>query len=121
MSIEQAGERTGVVRQVAVHLHQRLVAPLQAPAECAAIGAAEPRLGRPAHHLYGLQLSCHCIGDLGGAVGAVVVDDQHGGRGHSLAQPAQDHRYRRRLLVGGNDDQGAHPRTVRSSRPAGAR
>ncbi len=75
-SASRSAEDRRVVGEVGVHLHQRLVALGQAELEALPVGAAEPGLGRPAQHLDAAQLVGQGLGQIGRAVGAVVVDHE---------------------------------------------
>ncbi len=61
---------------VSVHFDQDVVAVAQSPVETGHIGCAEAVLGVAVEHVHARIGRCDPIGDLPGAVGARVVDDQ---------------------------------------------
>ena len=73
---QQGRERRGVVGQVGVHLDEPVVAAVEAHAEAVAVGVAEAVLLRAHEHVDLAELGAGGPGEVGGAVGAVVVDDE---------------------------------------------
>src|SRR6187200_379798 len=74
---EEGGEPLGRVRQVSVHLHDRVVRPAQGPSEPGAVGGAEAFLLRTREQVDAV-LECGVVGDpCSRAVGAAVVHDEH--------------------------------------------
>ena len=104
----QRRQRGGVVREVGVDLDAGVVAALEAPGEAGPVRAAEPGLGGPLEQVHVGQLGRDLLHDLGGAVGAAVVDHQHTGAGQALVDPAQHPLDVLRLVVGRNDHQRSH-------------
>ena len=94
--------------EVGVHLEDVVVALREGILEAGEVGGAEPQLARTVQDVdpagaRALQL----VGDLPGPIRRVVVDDQHGeialgeNRADQVGQILA-------LVVGGNNDQGAH-------------
>src|ERR1700737_1571783 len=73
------------VTAVGVHLHQRRVLPVQPPSEAGQVCRPQPILGGPVHDVdsFGVGRG-QLVGELSGAVGAAVVDDQYMHVGTSL-------------------------------------
>ena len=101
---EQAGEVGGVVREVGVDLDHDVEAAGDADRVAGAVRAAEPELAGPAQHLDPAELGAERFGLLGGAVGAVVVDDEDVGVGHRLADTAHEQLDVLGFLVGRDGD-----------------
>jgi hypothetical protein len=74
------------VGEVGVDLHQHVGAGVDGPAEPLPVGRAEPAPAVAHHDVDPAELGVEASGDLGGAVGAVVVDDDHADAGDGLAQ-----------------------------------
>ena len=97
--------------EVGVHLHHVARAVVERVAKAGQVGGADPVLLGAVQHLHPVALGGEPIGDLAGAVGRAVVDDQDlvgpivGSREHL----ARGGRYRLdvlRLVVGGEDQPG---------------
>ena len=67
--------------EVDVHRHDDVVALVEGDGEALPVGAAEALLAGPAKSLIWPELGGRLLDELGGAVGAVVVDDQDVGVG----------------------------------------
>src|SRR5581483_8226115 len=87
-----------------------LVAALDAGRETGAVRAAEPGLLLAHHHVDVAELLAELLGKLGGAVRAVVVDDEDVGAGRRRADALEQLADVGGLLVGRHDDQDAHGR-----------
>jgi hypothetical protein len=87
--VEQGGQVLGGVRSVGVHLDDELVVALQRAGEPGQVGGAEPVLARPVQHADARVRGGHLVGQLAGAVGARVVDDEHLGVGYGGVQTRQ--------------------------------
>ena len=99
--LEQPRQVGGVMGEVGVHLQHQAGAGLERPVESGDVGGAEAFLARAAQDLDLLVPGREPLGDLPGAVGRVVVDDQHPARGRHLGQDRLDDRLDiRRLVVG---------------------
>ena len=70
------GQVAGVVRQVGVHLEEQVGAAGQRVAKAGDVGLAEALLAGAVQHLDVGVLAGQAVGQLAGAVGRVVVDDQ---------------------------------------------
>jgi hypothetical protein len=77
------------VGEVGVHLDTGVEPVVEAPPEPGPVGAPEARLAVPTEQLDSSDLLPQRFGDLGGAVGATVVDDQHGGLGERVTNAPQ--------------------------------
>ncbi len=97
---------------VGVHLDDHPVAGLQGPDEARQVGGAEPLLALAVQDVHVVVAGREFVGELAGAVGAVVVRDQDVGLGHRRADPADDQPDVLRLVVGRNDHQGCTERPV---------
>ena len=95
------------VRAVGVHLAEDLVVALQAPLEAGEVGAEQAALALPVQDVDVVVGRGQLVGLLAGAVGAVVVDDEHVHLGLGGAQPRGDEGQVAQLVVGRDDDQGA--------------
>ena len=73
---EQARQVGGVVGEVGVHLDDEICAARQRLAKARDVGGAETLLARPVKHRDVLVRRCEPLGDLPGAVGRGVIDDQ---------------------------------------------
>ena len=91
--------------EVGVHLADELCAARQRLAKAGDVGRAEALLARPVEHRDVRVLGRQPVGDLPGAVGRGVVDDQHvAGRVQALAHRGDDGLEVRGLVVGGEDE-----------------
>ena len=90
----------GEMLPVAVHLDHVVVAALERIYEARLDCAADSEVEGVAQHT-----SSGLAGELAGAVGRAIVDDQHVERGDLLANRGDDYHDRLRLVVRGNDDQ----------------
>ena len=63
--------------EVAVHLDHQARAAVQRAAEAVAVGRPDPLLARAAQHADARVLAADRLGEVGGAVGGGVVDDEH--------------------------------------------
>ena len=102
--------------EVGVHLQHQAGAGLERPVESGDVGGAEAFLVRPPQNLDLLVPGGEPLGDLPGAVGRVVVDDQHPARGRHLGQHRLDDRLdvrppRRRSGARATPDLLTQPRT----------
>src|SRR5262249_34188967 len=82
---QHGGEVAGVVAEVGVHGHQVVVAGLQRVAHAGDDGRAQAELARP---VYGVDVGVgggELVGQLPGAVGRVIVEDEDVRRGDRLA------------------------------------
>ena len=84
--------RGGIVRQVGVHLHDDVVAALDADREAGAVRASpSPIFSVRTQHVDLPELVVpRLVGQLGGAVGAVVVDDEDVDVGRGGADALQE-------------------------------
>ena len=87
---DEAGQRARVVREVGVDLHEQLVAAVDADREAGAVRVAETDLLGPPEHVDAPELGAGLLGEIGGAVGAVVVDDEHVGVRRGRAQALEE-------------------------------
>ncbi len=99
------GTSVGLVGEVRVHLHDALGAELERPAEPGDVRGAEALLARSVEHRDPLVLGREAVGDVAGAIGGIVVDDEDPG---ALGR-RREHRGNQRLevvrfVVGGHDD-----------------
>jgi hypothetical protein len=76
---DEAWEVGRVVGQVGVHLDDQLRAGRQRLAEAGEVGAAEAVLARAVQDADVAVVAGELVGQLAGAVGRGVVDDEHGG------------------------------------------
>ena len=114
---QQPGQVLRPVRAVGVHLDDHVVAVLQRPAEAGDVGAAEARLLCPVHDLdvrVGLR---ELVGEVPGAVGAVIVDHQQVRVGDGFPDPAGDDLQVLPLVVRRHDDDHAPSCPGRVLRP----
>ena len=73
---QQGRDHLRVVRQIGVHLDEDVVAPVEPPGESGPVGGAQARGLGAAQHADAAELTCERFGEIGGAVGAGVVDDE---------------------------------------------
>ncbi len=97
--------------EVGVHLHHVARAVVERVAKAGEVGRADAVLLGAVQHLHPVVLGGQPIGDLAGAVGRAVVDDQHAqalGRGAAqrLAGGGDDRLDVLGLVVGGQDQPG---------------
>ena len=114
---EKVGERGRVVLQVAVHLHEGVEPTMQAPREPVPVGAAEARLARPPQHVDPPELLTDSEGEVSGAVGAGVVDDQDVGLTVRVTNAPEHGGDVLGLLVGRKDDEDLHGRAAYGTTP----
>jgi hypothetical protein len=105
--VEQPADVGGVVGSVGVHLADRVVARCERPGEARTVGGAEAGFGWPVQHVHAVVALGEPIRDIPGAVGGVVVDDEHVGAGRP-AHRFDDAAQRRRLVVRRDDDDRSH-------------
>jgi hypothetical protein len=106
--VQQRRQPVRRVRQVGVHLDQRVIAPLQPPGEPGPVGRPQPLLARPLQQLHpGLVLAAP-LHQLGRPVGAAVVDHQHVHPRVGQQHPVQHLDHRVGLVVGRNHHQRPH-------------
>ena len=86
---QEQREHGGVVGEVGVHLAHDVVALVQRVTEPVAVGGAQAGLARSVQHLDAAQLLGRLLGQLAGAVGAVVVGDDDVQVGHRVTDGAQ--------------------------------
>ncbi len=107
----------GIVREVGIHRHDRLVSVGEGDGEAVAVRGPEALLAGTMEHRDPAELAGHALGELAGSVRAVVVDDQDGGGGARIPQGPQHPHDVLRLFVGGEHDDATHGR--RDYRPVG--
>ncbi len=105
---EQFGHALRLVRQVGIHLHHDVVVVLDGPVEPRLVGGPQTGLPGPTEHMDPAQLPACGFGDVGGAVGAVVVDHEHLGRRRHPTDALDDLGDVVGLVVGGHDHDRAH-------------
>ncbi len=115
--VEQAGEVGGVVREVGVHLEHVGAAVVERVAKTGEVGGADAVLLGAVQHLDPFVLGSEAVGDLAGAVGRAVVDDEHAkalGRGLRQNRPggSNDGLNILGLVVGGKDQPGVLGRGI---------
>ena len=93
--LQQAGEVGGIVGEVGVHLHHVARAVVERVAEAGEVGGPDAVLLGAVEHLHPVVLGGELVGELAGAVGRAVVDDEHA---KALGRGAGEH------LAGGRDD-----------------
>ena len=94
----------GQVRAVRVHLHDHVVTALQRPAEPGDVSLAQARLFRPVQDLYVRVGLGQLVGDVTGAIRAVVVHHEQVSLRQRGPDPARDRLQVLPLVVGGHDD-----------------
>ncbi len=102
---EQRGEVLRGVRAVGVHLDDDLVLAGQRVPEAVEVGGAEAVLAGAVQDADPLVGGGEGVGELAGAVGAGVVDDEDVGVGQRGVQPRDGGTEVLPLVVGGNHDQ----------------
>src|SRR5690606_19317467 len=100
----------GGVTAVGVHLHEHRVAVLEPPPETGDVGGTETVLLGAVQHRDALVGGGEFVGEVTGAVGAAVVDDEDVGVRQRSVQPRDDPTEVLPLVVGRNDHQGASAR-----------
>ena len=118
--VEQPVQLFGRVAAVGVHLDQHRVLATQTPREAGQVRRAQTVLGGAVHDVHAVRVGQgQLVGQLAGAVGAAVVDDQDVHVGTARRARADDQRQVLPLVVRGDDDQRAltwaFPRGVRAS------
>ena len=104
--VDQHREVAGIVREVGVHLDERLVARGQTVLEAELVRGTEPgRPGAPDDRDVTRRRRGEAVDDLGGAVVAAVVDDEDVGRRDRALDAAQHGGDVRRLVESGDDDE----------------
>ena len=88
--VDQRRQHGRVVLEVGVHLDEDVVALLEAPGEAGPVGRAEPGLLGAAQDVDRAVLGAPLLGQVGGAVGAAVVDDEDARRGGVLPDQVED-------------------------------
>ena len=106
--LHEPGQDCGVVREVGVDLDHQLVPALDADREARPVRLAETLLRRPVQHVDLSELLAHLLGELGGAVGAPVVDDEDVCLRQRGPRPTEELLDVDRFVVGGRDDQRPH-------------
>ena len=122
--LQQTRQVGRVVGEVGVHVGDQLRPARQRLPEPGHVRGPEAPLGRPVQDGDVLAIACEPIGDLAGAVGRRVVDDQESPRGRQLLERRGDDRLDvGGLVVGGNDEPDArvlrHPRMLFAARLGG--
>src|SRR5207302_7101780 len=102
---EELGQRGRIVRQVSVDLDDDVVTTFEPYRESGAYGVADADLARPAQHLDVPEPRADLVGEIGRAVGTVVVDDEDVGVGRGRARAVQELDDVLRLLVRGSHDE----------------
>ena len=74
---DQVGHAARVVRKIAVHLANVVIAALEGPVKAGKIGTTEALLLRAMEHVHPIVLDGQTIGDLARAVGRAIVDHEH--------------------------------------------
>ena len=105
-----SGSTRGIVGEVDVHRHDDVVALVEGDGEALAVGAAETLLARPAQQLDLTVVGRHLLDQGGGAVRAVVVDDEDVGVGDGRAHGPQERGHVLPLVVRRQDDDRARHR-----------
>ena len=100
---EHLWQCTGVMREVSIDLNQGIESLTESPREARPVGAAETRLFSPSEHVDRPELSLDRLGNLGGTVGAAIVDDQDH-RLWSMPTHRPQHDLNVHALVVGRDD-----------------
>jgi hypothetical protein len=95
------------VREVRVHLDERLVVAFERPAIAGDVGGSQTHLPRAMHRVDALVPAGQLVDDAPGPVRRVVVHDQHVRRGHRGVDLREQLRDVLGLVVGRNDDQAA--------------
>jgi hypothetical protein len=90
------------MRTVRIHLHDRVVAPIQSRLEARDVRGSKARLPGTVEHMNLLVRSSELVGDPPGPVGAVVIDDEQVRAGHRRPNAARDGTYIFFLVIGGN-------------------
>jgi hypothetical protein len=97
------------VGEVTVHLEHELGAVGERTAEAGEVGRPEALFARPVEDVDEGKLRCEPVGDLAGAVGRAVVDDEHAVLRPKHRAERVHHRLEVLLLVvGGQADRCAH-------------
>ena len=86
--LDQERDLGRVVREVGVHLDDEIRAPGKGVIEPGDVGGAEALLRRSVKHLDVVTLGREAVGDLAGAVGRVVVDDEDAASGGRCSRAA---------------------------------
>src|SRR5690606_37852697 len=97
----------GGVTAVGVHLHEHRVAVLEPPPETGDVGGTETVLLGAVQHRDALVGGGEFVGEVTGAVGAAVVDDEDVGVRQRSVQPRDDPTEVLPIVVGRTDHQGA--------------
>ena len=84
--------------EVGVHLEDQVVPVLERPAEAREVGLPQPGLARPVQHVDPRLGGGQLVGQLAGAVGRIVVHDQHVELGILLQDLGHDERQVTRSL-----------------------
>jgi len=87
---QQRGQGGGVVGEVGVDLDDHVGTTVDGPPEPVAVRRPETPAAGPHEHVDAAELGVEAPGHVGGAVGAVVVDDEHADAGHGLAQQVDE-------------------------------
>ena len=106
--LDQLGQLLGLVRAVGVHLHEDVVAGVEAPLEAGDVRRAQAGLARPVQDVDLAVLGGDAVRQLPRAVGAVVVDNQDVGGRHGSAQAPEGLGQRFQLVVGRDDGEDTH-------------
>jgi hypothetical protein len=96
------------VGEIAVHLHQYVVAAAQPLDETVPVGRAQAQLASPHQNVDPAKVGASGLSDLGRAVGAGVVDDQDVGRRHGHPQPPKNFGDVVGFVVGRENDERPH-------------
>src|SRR5207248_1399770 len=108
-SPQQAGEVGGIVREVAVHLHQKARLAIERVAEAGQVGGTDAALLAAMEHFQPIALARQAVGDLARAIGRAVIHDQHakaiGRRAGEHLPRGSDDRLDVVALVVGREDQ----------------
>jgi len=74
---KQGWQLFGLVRQIGVHLHEHAVVVREPPVESSQVGGPQPFLTLAVHDVDVFVCAGEPIGDLTGAVGGIVVGNEH--------------------------------------------
>jgi hypothetical protein len=115
---EQFGQRCGIVREVGVHLDDDVVPAAEPVREAGPVRHAEAGLVQLRQYFDLPQFRGDHLGQIRGAIGASVVDDQDVSVSYRGAHLAEDIGDVLGLEVGRDDDQRPHTRAPAVARPA---
>ena len=96
-----------MVAEVGVHVDEEIVVLLHGVAHAGQDGGAEAELAGAVHDVHARIGRRHLVGQLAGAVGRIVVDDQHVRRGQFVVNSLHERTEVVALVVGGQRNQDA--------------